>query len=69
VEWAGIFGLNRSVIFGWNRSEIGWNWSQMGRLFWLELKSNGLVYLDRDGVKRAGKFGKESKGLELEANG
>jgi hypothetical protein len=41
----------------------------MGRLFWLELKSNGLVCLDGDGVKRAGIFGKESKGLELESNG
>jgi hypothetical protein len=50
VNWAGIFGLNWSVIFGWNRSQVGWNWSQMGRLFWLELKSNGLVRLDRDGA-------------------
>jgi hypothetical protein len=57
VEWAGIFGWNRSVIFGWNRSQIGRNWSQMGRLFWLELKSNGLVCLDGDGVKWAGIFG------------
>jgi hypothetical protein len=35
---------------------LGWNWSQMGWIFWLDMESNGLEYLDGAGVKWAGIF-------------
>jgi hypothetical protein len=62
-KWARIFGLNWSGIFGWSRSQFGWNWGQMVRIFCLELKSNGLVCLDGDGVKLAGIFGMNYRGI------